>query len=126
MSKFILSFIFAVLIPLYSFAAEVVQVSDPAVLYSELALLDNLIEVTTQNLKNQKELRSLVLVYQAELAKYLKNSTDKDLVMQVAKTANKVLTEIKKNHLLESFQVDFISELTIFSQLSQKKGIPRP
>lgn len=99
---------------------------DPKLLIDELSLLNNLIEVTEQNLINQKKLRELTLAYQVELGAYLKNSNDKDLVLQVAKTANKLLTEIKKNHLIESFQVNFISELTLFSQLSQKRGIPKP
>ena len=99
---------------------------DAKLLIHELTMLDDLIQLTEDNLKNQRTLRELVLHYQKDLALYLKKSSDKDTVLRVARTAHKLLEEIKRNHLIEAFETDFISELTLFSQIAQKKGIPRP
>ena len=100
--------------------------SDSVQLIEELQMLDDLIEATQDNLAREKQLRQLVLVYQEELALYIKNSTNKDLVLHLAKTAYQLLNEIKDLHLIESFQPSFISELTLFSQIAQKRGIPKP
>lgn len=99
---------------------------DAKLLIHELTMLDDLIRLTDDNLKSQKALREFVVQYQKDLALYLKKSSDKDTVLKVARTAHKLLEEIKKNHLIEAFETDFISELTLFSQIAQKKGIPKP
>lgn len=100
--------------------------TDPVQVVDELGMLEDLIAATEFNLAKEKELRKLVLVYQEELSLYIKNSSDKDLVLRVAKTAHKLLSEIKTLHLVESFQPNFISELTLFSQIALKRGILKP
>ena len=99
---------------------------DAKLLVNELSMLDSLIEVTEGNVKKQKALREEVLLYQKDLALYLKNSSNKDIVMKVARRAHKLLEQIKSLHLIEAFEPDFISELTLFSQLAQKRSIPKP
>lgn len=124
MSKFMLLSCIIALSPLLGDLPASVAESTPP--QSELQMLDDLIQITDQNLKNQKELREKVLQYQKQLNIYLKNSSDKDQVLKVARIAHSVLAEIKRLYLIESFQPSFISELTLFSQIAQKRGIPKP
>lgn len=92
----------------------------------ELKLLDNLIEVTQENLAREKALRAEVQEYLKELDLYLKNPQNKDLALKIGKIANKALETIKDLQLAESFEPQFISEMTLFAQLAQKRGIPKP
>lgn len=99
---------------------------DAKLVINELGMLDSLIEVTERNLQRQKELRKEVLLYQEDLALYLKHSSDKDVVLKVAKRARRLLEGIKNLHLIEAFEPDFISELTLFAQIAQKRSVPKP
>lgn len=98
----------------------------PVLVENEIDVLNTLINATEKNLATQKKMKGLVLDYQTALAFYLKNSSDKEAVIKVALVAEKLLSEIQKSHLTDSFNPDFISELTLFSQIAAKKGIPRP
>lgn len=98
----------------------------PVLVENEIDVLNTLINATEKNLSRQKKMKELVLEYQQALAFYLKNSSDKDAVLKVAFIAEKLLFEIQEAHLQDSFNPDFISELTLFSQIAAKKGIPRP
>lgn len=99
---------------------------DAKLLVNELAMLDSLIEVTESNVKKQKALREEVILYQKELEVYLKNSSNKDIVLKMARRASRLLEQIKCLHLIEAFEPDFISELTLFAQIAQKRSIPKP
>ena len=98
----------------------------PILVENEIDVLNTLINATEKNLTKQKKMKDLVLEYQKALAFYLKNSSDKEAVLRVAYVAEKLLADIQEGHLIDSFNPDFISELTIFSQIAAKKGIPRP
>lgn len=98
----------------------------PSLVENEIKLLDTLIYATEKNLADQKKIKQDILDYQKGLALYLENSSDKEVVLSVARKADSLLNEIKEAHLIDTFEPDFISELTLFSQIAQKKGIPRP
>lgn len=111
-------------LPLHLLAAP--YSGDPKLLAEEIHFLDRLEKATEQSLQNQKKLKETLLAYRQQLDTYLKNPSDKDLAMKVSRKANRLLEEIKSNFLLDSFETGFISELTLFAQLSEKKGIPKP
>ncbi len=103
------------------------QIKDPlALINNEIAMLDNLIDVTQQNLENQKNLRHLVKEYQKIQDLYLQNPDDKEALYRMVKIAYKTLGNIKENHLTHLFDSDFISELSLLSQVASKRGIPKP
>lgn len=93
---------------------------------NEITKLDALIEVTQQNLENQKKLRKLVSEYQQIQAQYLLNADDKEVLYRAVKSAHRLLENIKENHLTQAFDSQFISELSFFSQIATKRGIPKP
>lgn len=103
------------------------QIKDPAALIgNELTMLDNLIEVTQQNLERQEALRELVKEYQKVHDQYMKNIDDKELLYGLIKKAYRLLENIKESHLEHAFAPEFISELTVFSQVAAKRGVPKP
>lgn len=102
-------------------------IKDPAALIGdEIARLDTLIQATEQSLEGQKKLRLLIVEYQKLQDLYLKNTKDNDLLLKVVKSAHRVLQSIKENNLMQTFDPDFIDELTILSQPASKRGIPKP
>lgn len=101
-----------------------IEHSDP--IANELQTLDRLINATQTSLEKQRELKSAIADYQKLQELYLKNDQDRELLFRMVKSAHKILNEIKENHLLHVFSPDFISELTLFSQVASKKGIPKP
>lgn len=100
--------------------------SQEAVVAGELAMLDNLIEVTRLNLETQKKLREQIQEYQQMLALYLKNEQDKELLFKLVRVASSVSNAVKENHLSQIFDQEFLSELNVFAQIGNKRGIPKP
>jgi hypothetical protein len=91
----------------------------------EMGALDNLIAATEKNLARQRELKKYLIEYKEGLALYLKNSSNKEVIYKTAKIASRVLELIKENYLLNTFEADFISELTLFSQIAEKRGLSK-
>jgi len=92
----------------------------------EIATLDNLIQITEQSLHNQQGLKKLMQEYQVVHDKIMQNPDNKEELFQMIKLAQRLLNSIKENHLANAFSQDFISELTVYSQIASKKGIPTP
>ncbi len=93
---------------------------------NDLAQLDHLIGVTKQNLNGQIVLREQLKTYLDLQTQYLKNPDDKELLLKAAKAASKALETIQDAHLAQTFSQSFMNELTLFAQISQKRGIPKP
>lgn len=100
--------------------------SQDAVVAGEIAMLDNLIEVTKVNLDVQKKLREQIGDYQKLLALYLKNENDKELLFRLVRVATSVSNTVKENHLTQIFDQEFLSEINVFAQIGNKRGIPKP
>jgi hypothetical protein len=100
---------------------------DPShALVSDMQALDHLIEMTQKSLDQQRALKNMLIEYQKLQEFFFKNDQDKEVMFRMVKTAHKLLETIKENHLLHLFNADFLSELTLFSQIATKKGIPKP
>ena len=100
--------------------------TEPAlVVAKELDHLNNLISMTEKNLKNQKTLKQLFLEYQQQQVNYLQNTQDKEITLRMVKSAHRLLEAIKDNHLVQTFDTEFISQLTFFSQFATKRGVPK-
>lgn len=103
------------------------SVKDPAALLgTELGRLDMLILATQQSLESQRKLREQIAEYQKIQEYYLKHSQDNEVLFRMIKSAHMTLNTIKENHLEQTFDPDFISELTIISQVAKKRGVPKP
>lgn len=92
----------------------------------DLARLDALIKVTQENLAHEIALREYLKTYLDLQEQYLKNPDDKEQLLRVARAAVKVMDSIKDNNLASTFSNSFMSELTLFAQVGQKRGIPKP
>ncbi len=100
--------------------------TEPAlVVANELKRLDHLIVVTEQNLENQKKLKTLFLDYQQQQVNYLQDTQNKEVTLQMVKSAYVLLENIKAFHLIQAFDTEFVSQLTFFSQFATKRGIPK-
>lgn len=100
---------------------------EPAQLVAnEIDRLNFLIDATQNNLQNQKNLRGLILEYQKTQALYMKNSQDNELLFRMVKQAHRILSQIKENNLAHLFSSEFLGELTLLSQVANKKGLPKP
>jgi hypothetical protein len=108
--------------PLYNLK----ETEPTVVVKNELKRLDQLIFVTEMNLEQQKALRELFLYYQDRQSSYLQNPQDKESTLHMVRAAYQLLEAIKANHLLQTFDTEFISQLTFFSQFATKQGIPSP
>lgn len=95
-------------------------------LKNELDTLDKLIKSTQKSLDEQKQLRALIQDYQTFQENYINNPDDNDLLFRTAKAGLLVLNKIQECHLQHNFNPTFISELNLFAQVANKKGIPKP
>lgn len=127
MSTRYIPFLFLLLFAFQAHGEVPSPIKDPnALIGNEISRLDTLIQATELSLEGQKKLRGQILEYQKLQDQYLGNSKDNDLLMKLVKSAYRTLQTIKDNHLEQTFDADFIDELTILSQPASKRGIPRP
>jgi len=109
-----------------SYADVPAPIKDPsAIISNEISRLDTLIQATEQSLEEQRKLREMIYEYQKLQDKFEKNPNDNELLFKIIKSAYKVLQSIKENHLTQTFDTEFIDELTIMSQPATKRGIPK-
>lgn len=108
-------------------APTVAPIKDPtALIGNELARIDTLIQATQKSLENQKKLRERIVEYQKIQDLYLLYPDDNEILFRMVKSAYRTLEAIREYHLIQTFDPDFISELTILSQVATKRGIPKP
>lgn len=93
---------------------------------NELKMLQDLIDATTHNLQQQQLLKQQVEEYLSLLNQYMNDIDNKQLLIKLVKSAHQAFETIKALHLTQSFNPDFISELSLFSQVAVKRGIPTP
>lgn len=93
---------------------------------NEISRLDDLIEATQQSLQQQKELRELLQKYLSLREQYLKNTENAEVLFQAARTAFRAMNIIQENHLAQTFDSEFLSELSLFAKVGGKQGIPKP
>lgn len=93
---------------------------------NEIARLDTLIQATERSLEGQNKLRKKIVEYKKTEEAYLKSPDNNDLLFAVVKSAHRTLEAIKESHLTQTFDPEFINELTVLSQAASKRGIPKP
>jgi hypothetical protein len=102
-------------------------IKDPAALIgNEIARLDTLIQATEKSLEEQKQLRAQIVEYQKLQDRFLAKSEDNELLLKLVKSAHRTLNMIKSNNLTQTFDPDFIDELSVLSQPARKRGLPKP
>lgn len=103
------------------------SIRDPAALIgNEIARLDTLIQATQQSLEGQKTLREKIVEYKKIQDLYLQQPQNNDLLFRLVKSAKRTLDTIKENSLTQTFDPEFINELTVLSQAANKRGVPKP
>lgn len=103
------------------------MIKDPAaLLQNELNRIDTIIYQTQKSLEDQKKLRLLIEEYKKIQDDYLKKSQDNDLLLALVKSAHRTLKAINESHLTETFDPEFIEELTVLSLAAGKRGVPKP
>lgn len=108
--------------PIRPVTTELPNVIEPSTrVVSELQALDHLIAVTQQNLQNQKKLRPVVEQYLSVRDRFLKNMDDNQLAIRMVALGSQLAEQIKNQHLSHVFDQEFISELNVCEQISQKK-----
>jgi hypothetical protein len=99
---------------------------DPAALLTnEVSRIDNLIFYTQKSLDQQKKLRDLIVEYKTIQEQYLKKTQDNDLLIAMVKSAHRTLRTIEEYHLTQTFDPEFIEELTVLSLKASKRGAPK-
>lgn len=93
---------------------------------SELATLDDLIAATQKSLQQQTELRELLQKYMLLRTQCIEEADNTDALYQATKTAYRAMNLIQEGHLEPNFEPEFLSELRLFAQVGNKKGIPKP
>lgn len=102
-------------------------IKDPAALIgTEIARLDTLIQATEKSLDEQKQLRGQIVEYKKLQDRFLGKPGDNELLLKLVKSAHKILQTINNSHLTQTFDPDFIDELSVLSQPARKRGIPKP
>ncbi len=104
--------------------SDLPRASNLATKGDELALLNQLISVTQQNLDAQKQLRTDLQDYLQIKQQYMQKTDDKQLTIRLVTKAHQLLQKIQDQHLVQAFDQEFISELTFFSNIAAKWNNP--
>jgi hypothetical protein len=96
------------------------------IVQEQIKIMEDFIEATETSLQNQKELLQLLRKYQLAQQNYYKNSDNDENLYQMVKIGHRLNQSIKKAHLNQIFDGDFLRDLNVFSQVGQKRAIPKP
>ncbi|MBS4168037.1 hypothetical protein [Parachlamydia sp. AcF125] len=91
-----------------------------------LSQLDRVIEASGELLQKQKQLKELLAEYIHMQNAYLHNQQDREMLFRLVKIAYKAQNLIQETHLSYAFPPEFLKELSLFSQVGAKRGLPRP
>ena len=122
---FLLSGVFLTLACVVS-AAECIEGGYEPLGGDTLRQLNDLIEVTESNLGQLRQIRQQFIDYQKIKAQCLSNQQDKEQLLRMVKAASLLQKAILSQNISQSFDPETIKELASFSQIANKKGIPRP
>lgn len=100
---------------------DIPQIGNPSTsVENELSMLNNLIDVTKENLSLLEQCKKHVIDYISLQEKYAQNTENEKLTFQMVMSADQLLEEIKELHLTQAFDQEFLSELTFFSKVASK------
>ncbi|CCB85381.1 putative uncharacterized protein [Parachlamydia acanthamoebae UV-7] len=91
-----------------------------------LAQLDHVIKASEELSQQQKQLKELLTEYVRMQNEYIHNQQDREMLFRLVKVAYKAQTLIEETHLSHAFPPEFLKELSLFSQVGAKRGLPRP
>lgn len=94
-------------------------------LNQEVAKMDLLIQCSEKSLAGEKVLKQQLQAYQEAHQAYYRNMQDNEALLKLVKAGYRLLQSIKEQNLVQTFDPDLISELTVISQVATKKSIPR-
>lgn len=88
--------------------------------------LSDLIEATKKSLEAEITLKQNIEDYQSLFDRYSSDPENRELLLQVTKSAHKAMKIINEHHLEQLFDSKFLSELSLFDQVASKRGLPKP
>ncbi len=92
----------------------------------EITKIDDLIDVSKQNVQVLTSLKTSIENYQELQSRYMQDPEDNEALYQMIKEAHSILESIKKSQLKPLFDPAFLSELAIISKPAAKLGLPKP
>ncbi len=119
---------FLLLSPIFCLFAEEKREYDESSnhrILNEIQMMQELSELTRQNLEKQLKLKILMQEYYEKQQLFLQDSRDNTLLYQLAQAAQATLKMITDNHYTSLFEPEFLSELTVMAKPASKKIIPR-
>lgn len=93
------------------------------IITDELTNLDNLIDVTRQNLQNELELKKLIESFGDLQKQSQKNKDDKELFLKLVHLSQKIEHKIEESCLAQTFSPEFLEEIHQLSQIGSKHGV---
>lgn len=92
----------------------------------ELESIDRLMDVTERQLKTQKELKELVVLFQGQQDAFFNGNQTKEHASQMVSTASHILNIIETHKYQNLFSLLFMQELEMFSSIANKNSPARP
>ncbi len=107
-------------------ALEAHVIKDPKLIIDyQLSSLDRLIQMSERTKANLDTLRNQIIDYRAKQESYLKQPDDKELLFQMAKSANAIVNQAKAAHLNDTLEPEFLEEIIMLAQIYRKITLPK-
>jgi hypothetical protein len=86
----------------------------------EQRVINELIATTERQLEIQKQLKILIVSFDAQQERFYQGEETKELASDMVETASKILKMAEENQLLHIFPPFFIEELKLFEGIGKK------
>lgn len=107
-------------------ALEAHAIKDPKLIIEyQLSALDRLVKMTDRTKADLEALHRQILAYKLKQEDYLQHPDDKELLYQMAKSADEILNRAKSDHLLDALDAEFLSEISMLAQIYRKISLPK-
>lgn len=92
------------------------------IVQNEMRMVDDLINCAQKTIDNLKTIKKQMEQYEATQKKFINDPNNKELILGTVKSARTLLESIQEANLTQNFDPEFISELTLLSQIGSKKS----
>jgi hypothetical protein len=117
------SYLFSFILFCSSLAADLSRSEEEEILApkeNEAEIIEHLIQSTQSKLEEQKELKTLILLFREQEERFFKGDQSKEHTTKMVGCARQILEMIRSSHIEHLFSSEFMEELALFSSIAGK------
>lgn len=85
-----------------------------------------MITITKEHLRGEEMIRSKIEAYRQLQQQFTSHPGNSELLYKMVRESDRLLELINRHHLRHAFSPQFVGQLELFAEKSERREIPRP